>query len=148
MTTTLPRKRIGSFGEFAPVERLFENFFDLPWKGSSFSDVVPYSGFALDIEDDGDQYKISAELPAVKKDEVDLDLEQNLLTISVKQEEEKEEKKKNFLHRERRSMQSSRTITLPSDAQLDSLDARLDNGLLKITIQKQAEKKAKKIKVG
>ena len=147
MTTTLPRKRLSNFGEFAPMERLFEGFFDFPWKSPVMGEAVPFTGFALDIEDKGDKYLLTVDLAGIKKEEVDIDIDQNLLTISVNQEEEKEEKEKNFLHRERRVLKARRTVTLPADAETEKSVAELKDGILHISVNKLPEAKAKKIQV-
>ena len=92
--------------------------------------------FKIDVQDEEGQYLIEAELPGVKKEEVGLNLDEGRLTISVNREESVEEKQKNFLHRERRATSMSRAIYL-ADADIDGIKAKLDNGVLSVTVQKQ-----------
>jgi len=94
------------------------------------------STFKIDVQDEEKQYVIEAELPGVKKEELGLDLDEGRLTISVNHEESVEDKQKNFLHRERRATSMSRAIYL-ADADIDGIKAKLDNGVLTVTVQKQ-----------
>ena len=92
--------------------------------------------FKLDVQESDREYVIEAELPGVKKDELSLDLSEGRLNITVAREEQSEEKKKHYLHRERRCSSMSRSVYL-ADAQADGVRAKLDNGVLSITIPKQ-----------
>ena len=91
--------------------------------------------FKLDVEDTPEAFRIQAELPGVKKDEIGLELNDGFLTISVKKEENVEEEKKNFLHRERRLTSMSRKIHLV-EARADGIKAKLEDGILSITLEK------------
>ena len=105
------------------------------------------STFKIDVEDEGNQYVIAAELPGVKKEEIGLDLNDGRLTISVNHEENVEEKQKNYLHRERRATSMSRAILL-ADADINEIKAKLDNGILTVTVQKQDKQiTSKKIEI-
>jgi len=92
--------------------------------------------FKLDVEETPEAFKIQAELPGVKKDEIGLELNDGVLTISVKREENVEEEKKNYLHRERRLTSMARKIHL-TEANADSIKARLGDGVLNITLEKE-----------
>ena len=94
------------------------------------------STFKMDVQEDEKQYTIDAELPGVQKDEVGLDLEDGRLTITVNREENAEDKSRNYLHRERRVTSMSRAVYL-ADADMNGIKAKLDNGILTITVQKQ-----------
>ena len=92
--------------------------------------------FKLDVEETPEAFKIQAELPGVKKDEIGLEVNDGILTISVKKEENVEEEKKNYLHRERRSTSMSRKIHL-AEARLDSVKAKLEDGVLSVILEKE-----------
>ena len=94
------------------------------------------STFKIDVQDEEKQYVIEAELPGIKKEELGLDLDDGRLTISVNHEENTEDKQKNFLHRERRATSMSRAIYL-ADADADGIKAKMDNGVLTVTVKKQ-----------
>ena len=92
--------------------------------------------FKLDVEDTPEAFRIQAELPGVKKDEIGLELNDGVLTISVKKEENIEEKKKNYLHKERRLTSMSRKILL-ADARVEGIKAKLEDGVLSIAVDKE-----------
>jgi HSP20 family protein len=97
--------------------------------------------FKLDVEETPEEFKIQAELPGIKKEEIDLALSDGKLTISVKKEENVEEEKKNYIHRERRVSSMARNIYL-GDAKAEGIKAKLEDGILTIVVEK--ERKADK----
>ena len=94
--------------------------------------------FKLDVQEKENEYFIEAELPGVKKDEIDLELNEGRLTISIKREEKIDEEKKNYIHKERRYRSMSRSVYL-ADANSEGVKASLDNGVLSITVSRQAK---------
>lgn len=101
------------------------------------SEVTP--GFTMDVEDAGDNYVVSAHLPGVTKDEIDVELNEGRLSISVDKKESDEEKNKNYLHKETHEWKASRGIYL-KDAATAGLTAKLSDGVLTINVPKQQEK--------
>lgn len=101
--------------------------------------------FKINVQQNESEYLIEAELPGVKKDEIDVDLNEGRLTISVKREEKINEEKKNYIHRESRFASMSRSIYL-ADAESNGIKAKLDNGILNITVPRQ-EKAVKSQKI-
>jgi len=91
--------------------------------------------FKIDIEETDNEYRIEAELPGVRKEEIDLDIEENNLCISVNRAEEVNKDGKNYIHRERRISSMSRRVRL-ANAKLNEAKAQLEEGLLTITIPK------------
>ncbi|MEW6622127.1 MAG: Hsp20/alpha crystallin family protein [Bacillota bacterium] len=91
--------------------------------------------FKVDVQEHDKEYCIEAELPGVKKEEINLELNEGKLTISVNRKEEVEENKKNYIHRERRLSSMQRAIYL-ADADSKGVKAKLENGVLNITIPK------------
>ncbi len=92
--------------------------------------------FKMDVKEKDSTYIIEAELPGVSKENIDLDLTDERLTISVKHEEDTKEEKDNYVHRERRLCSMSRSIHL-NDADFGSIKAKLDNGILTISIPRK-----------
>ncbi len=92
--------------------------------------------FKLDVKEKDSTYIIEAELPGIDRENIDLDLTDERLTISVKQEENVNEEKDNYVHRERRLCSMSRSIHL-GDAELGEIKAKLDNGILTISVPKK-----------
>jgi len=92
--------------------------------------------FKIDVQDCGNEYIVEAELPGVQKNEVNLDFEDGKLRISISKTEETEKNKKNYIHRERRYSSMVRNIFLEY-AKPDGIVAKLDDGVLSITVPKQ-----------
>lgn len=92
--------------------------------------------FKIDIQDNEDGYTIEAELPGVSKENIDITLTDGQLNLSVKKEEVLEDKTKNYIHRERKYSQMSRSIML-SNASSDGIQAKLNDGVLTIHVPKQ-----------
>ncbi|MDR1663890.1 MAG: Hsp20/alpha crystallin family protein [Clostridiales bacterium] len=112
---------------------MLDDFFNIGWPAqrSLMNDT-----FKMDVEEGENEYLITAELPGVAKEEINLDLTEGRLSISVKREENVNEEKKNYIHKERRVASMSRSVYL-SDANTDDISAKLDNGVLHITVPKR-----------
>jgi len=123
---------------------LFENFAETPGKEQlAAGSFVP----AVDIYEDEHNLVLKLEVPGVNEDDLNVSLENNLLTVSGERKFEKEEKEENFHRIERRYGLFARTFRLPSTVDAEKVEASYDKGLLKITIGKRAEAKPKQIKV-
>jgi len=139
---------------FESFYNMLDDFFSDNWlQGRSLSRDT----FKIDITESEKEYLIEAELPGIKKEEIDLGIEDDNLCISVNRVEEisndgkkdgKKKDAKNYIHRERRSVSMSRRIRL-ANAKLDKITAKLEEGVLSVTIPK-AEKaeKSRKISIG
>ena len=95
--------------------------------------------FPMDVEDAGDHYAVTAHLPGVSKDEVDVELNEGRLSISVEKTESEEKKAKNYLYKETGEWSATRGVYL-KDAATSGLTAKLADGLLTINIPKQDAK--------
>ena len=91
--------------------------------------------FKIDIAENEKDYSIEAELPGINKEEIDLNVEDETLTISVNRSEETNNDGKNYIHRERRATSMIRRIRL-ANAKLDEITAKLEEGVLTVTIPK------------
>ncbi len=122
----------------------FEDFYGM--LDDFFSDdIVPRRSlirdtFKLDVEEKDKEYVIEAELPGVKKEEVSLEINEGHLRISIKREETIDEEKRNFVHKERRYSSMTRSLYL-KDAKSEDIKAKLDNGVLYITVPKKESDK-------
>lgn len=101
-----------------------------------FETVNANEAFQMDVEDAGDAYVVSAYLAGVDRDEIDVELNEGRLSISVNKTETEEKKEKNYLHKETRSWSASRGVYL-KDAATAGLSAKLDNGVLTVNVPKQ-----------
>ena len=105
--------------------------------------------FGVDVREDADHFYVDAELPGFRKEDVDITLENSTLTISAERNEQKEEngKKGDWLLRERRYNRFLRSFTLPPTVDEKTVDAKLNDGVLSVTLNKREETKPRKIAV-
>ena len=119
-------------GGFEDFYNMLDDFFSDRWFPSR---SLAADTFKVDVQEHENEYCIEAEMPGVKKEEINLELNEGKLTISVNREEEVEENKKNYIHRERRISSMQRAVYL-ADADSEGINAKLENGVLNITIPK------------
>lgn len=135
MASLIPFNRSRSvFGRslFPEFQNMIENFFN----DDFFSRDFWGDTFKVDVVEKDKEYCIEADLPGVKKDEINLEVDDDgRVRISVERVENVDEEKKNYIHKERRYNAMSRTIYL-ADANPDDVKARLEDGVLKINIGK------------
>ena len=96
--------------------------------------------FPMDVEDKGDGYEVKAYLAGVNKDEIDVELNEGRLSISVNVEDKEENEGKNYLQREFSAFSATRGIYL-KDASNEGLSARFADGVLTVSVPKIVEKK-------
>jgi HSP20 family protein len=102
----------------------------------------------VDIEEDDSNYLIRADVPGVDKKDIDVRLDNGVLSISGEKKEEKETGKGTKLHRTERYCGSfSRRFTLPTAIKADKVDASYKDGVLSLTIPKAEEAKPKSIDI-
>ena len=111
----------------------FDSFFSAP-----LSALSNEGSFKMNVEDAGDKYVVTAELAGVNRDEIDVELNEGRLSISVDKKESEEDKGKNYLHKETTEWQASRGVYL-KDATTSGLTAKLDGGVLTVNVPKQEE---------
>lgn len=116
-----------------------------------FSDVVNdrRDNFvpSIDVSETDDQFLISAELPGMSKDDINISLENGRLAISGERSFENEEKGKKFHRIETKYGAFERSFQLPDNVDEESISASYDNGLLNISIDKSEDKVSKKIEI-
>lgn len=102
---------------------------------------------AVDVLDASETLQVKVELPGVKKEDVQIFLKDDLLTIKGEKREEKEEKEENRYYVERNYGTFSRTLTLPAIVKTDEIKATFKDGVLEITLPKDEVDRNKEIKV-
>ena len=120
------------------VDRLFESF---PFRLPAFKLGRFASAPALDMSETSKSYKITAELPGIEPENVDVTFEDGLLRISGEKKEELEESERGYRLSERSYGAFERLIELPSGANPDKIHAKFKNGVLTVTIGKDGEEK-------
>lgn len=133
-------------------QRDFDDFWTAPPRhrhGHRGFGMMPFRQLAssVDLEDRGKDFRITADLPGFVKDNVDIQVTDDAVTIQACKEESGEEKDKNYVRRERSTQTFYRRIMLPEPVQSDDVQAMLDNGVLEVVLPKVKPKQSKKVKV-
>ncbi len=128
---------------------------DLPalssWLGDFFADdfdlidkvaTVP----AVNIKERRKDFVIEMDVPGMDKNDFDIEIDNNVLTISAKKQEEKQEEDEKYTKREFYYNEFKRVFTLPETVDDEKIDANYKNGILKITIAKKPEAQTKPTK--
>jgi HSP20 family protein len=125
-------------------DRMVQDLFDKRWDLSeSMGELTP----AVNIEENENEYSITAELPGVEKSDVKITFEDGALSISGEKRVENEDKKENFHRIERRYGVFSRSFAIPSAIVVEKIDASFKDGVLKVILPKAEEAKPKLIEV-
>ncbi len=99
----------------------------------------------VELKEKENEYTVKAELPGVKKEDLDIDIDKNYITINAKKEEEKEENEKGYKKSEFSYGEFSRTVYFPQEIDVEKTKAKLEHGVLKIEAPKrEAEKENRK----
>ena len=128
------------------MDRMFGDFF------TDFGGPLSAQGLKTDVIDQGDSYKLEADLPGFEKEDIKIDLKDDMLTISAEHKAENNEKDKNgkYVRRERNQMSYSRAFRVEGIEPEDIL-AQYKNGVLSVTIPKKEripeKEEAKRIEV-
>jgi HSP20 family protein len=101
----------------------------------------------LDVYQDQSNVIVETEIPGVKPEEVNITVENDILTISGNKQDKKEVKREDYYRKEMRSGSFSRSVMLPMQVKNDQAKARFKDGVLKITLPKADETKSRKIKI-
>ena len=102
---------------------------------------------ALDVVESEDEYLVTASLPGINPEDLEITFEDNRLTIKGESKEEEEVDEARFHLRERRFGSFTRSIKLPSGIESDKIEANYDKGVLKLHLPKVEEVKPKKISI-
>lgn len=123
------------------MDRLFNDFSGAPQ--ASHSGVFP----AVNVSEDADHYYVRTELPGMKADEIDIQATGNSLSISGERKIPAEEQNAKYHRREREAGKFSRMIGLPDVIDSGKVEAKLENGILTISLPKPESTKPRQIAV-
>jgi HSP20 family protein len=99
--------------------------------------MLPVRSAPLDLIDEGDHYQIHAELPGFTRENVDVQINSDGLSIRAKREDKKEDKKKNYLHRERTYASFERRVSFPEEVDPAKAGGTMKDGILEISVPKK-----------
>jgi len=140
---------------FEEAERWFETAFRRPFslfghrwprvRGVDVEEVSP----SMDIFEEGDKIVVKAEIPGMKKEDIEVTVTDHTMRISGEKKREDKVEKKNYYWEERSYGSFSRSFQLPSEVQTDKVEAKFKDGILEVRIPKteEAKKKEKKISI-
>ncbi len=110
----------------------------MPWQGEG--EDRPF-GIPVNVYETENEVVVKAELPGAKKEDLDINLQDNTLTIKGQTHEETEVKEENFYRRELRTGSFFRAVPLPVEVKSEELKASYENGVLTVTAPKALEEK-------
>jgi len=125
------------------LSQLFEDFMPMEeWGGGKV--YTP----AIDIKDEEDKLVVTTDLPGINKEDVEINLKEDMLEISAKSGKEKETEEEGYLRRERTYTRFYRAVSLPTSVKEEGSTAKIENGVLTITLPKlKLEEPIKKIQI-
>jgi HSP20 family protein len=142
------RPNISKFS--SPLDRFFRNdLFDFWNGGDTPVETIP----SINITEEQNDYKVELAAPGMKKDDFNIDIDNNIVTISSEKETETSngngKDQKNYTFREYNYSKFSRSFSIPDNAETSKITAKYSDGILCLTIPKKAEqvKKSQKIKI-
>ena len=125
------------------MNQLLEESFVAPSAGRQSQGFVP----ALDLSETADGYTVELAVPGMNADDLQIHIENNVLTIKGEIRKQNEEKQRNYHRVERRFGSFQRTVALPTTVKADAISASLNNGMLRLDIPKAEEVKPRRIAV-
>jgi HSP20 family protein len=130
------------------MNRLFNNLFDTPpQNGGGGQAAVRRWIPAMDLVETQDEFVLRADLPGLSEGDVNVELEDNVLTVSGERRSEHEERKEGYFRVERASGAFSRSLTLPEGVDESAIKASFDRGVLEVRIPKPEERKPRKVAI-
>lgn len=142
----LPSIQRSATNAFAPLQREFNRLFDelgAGWETFTEMRLAP----SMDVSDNNDSVEIAVELPGLKREDVKIAVDGDMLTISGEKKAEKETKEKNYRLVERSYGEFTRSIYLPHSVDAAKIKASMTDGVLKIVAPKRPEAQAKTIEI-
>ncbi len=137
------------FREIRDISKSFQQFTDIANQLAKSEGSIASFTPSVNTREDEKGYYVEADLPGVKKEDIHLDIKDNVLTISGERKTKDEVKKEDYYKVETTYGKFERSFTLPDDVDVDNIEAKSENGALEVTLPKKKEevKAAKKIEV-
>jgi HSP20 family protein len=137
------------------IERWFEDLFDEPFlprmwrKFPSLRKLKELEGISpsVDMFDKKDEIVVKAEIPGIEKEDINISISDNTLTIKGETKKEEEVKEEDYYYAERLYGSFARTLSLPAKVNADKVKASFKNGILEVHLPKAEESKPKEVKV-
>lgn len=128
------------------MNRLFNTYFEAPSHGSAGNAARRWIP-AMDLVETADEFVLRADLPGLSEGDVNIELDDNVLTMSGERKAEHEARKEGYYRVERSSGSFSRSLTLPEGVDPDAVRASFDRGVLEVRIPKPEQRKPRKVAI-
>lgn len=135
------------YREMLGLRSMFDRFFDTSLASADAGWQPLTWNLALDVAETDDEYRVSASLPGIDPDDLEITYDSNVLTIKGEMRKDDEVKEERYHLRERRYGSFSRSISLPSSIKADKIEASYEKGVLLLHLPKSEEARPKRIKV-
>ena len=137
------------YREVLTLQNRLNSLFQDYGRGHGENDSVSTAAFVppVDVYEDDHKIVLKLEVPGLRQEDLDIQIENNALTVKGERKFEKEEKEENFHRIERRYGSFFRSFTVPNTVNSEAVKASYDAGVLRIELEKRAEAKPKQIKV-
>lgn len=135
-----------SFDRLSSMRNELDRLFDLSWSGRDSGLLSGWSP-SLDVFDEKDGFVVTAELPGLKKEEIDLTFQEGVLSISGERKQTRENKEGETFRSERYFGKFQRSVTLPAAVDSSKISATYKDGILTVTLAKSEAAKPKQIAV-
>ena len=143
-------QRWDPFGDLRQIQdtmdRMWRRVGTTPRNSSDSPDIEAWA-VPLDVTQKGDKTVIRASMPGVSPEDIQVAIEDNVLTIRGQTAKEHQEEDETYLMRERRTGSFHRALRLPDSVDPDGVDPRYEHGILTITVPKAEAKRARKLQV-
>jgi HSP20 family protein len=133
------------FNELAALRDGMNDIFNSLFKGVTPSAYVWQP--AMDIYQDDNHIVLETALPGMKKEDINIDVQKDSITVSGEMKRSKEVKQENYYSQERRYGKFSRTLAFPEEVDVNGVKAQFKDGVLKVTLPLKESEKTKKVKV-
>lgn len=147
------RSQRASLGQWSPLDQLsrlrqeINRFFEMPMSSGGASQMFEGWTPAIDLFEDKESITVKAEMPGMKKEDIDLSVEGNTLSISGERREEKQTGQGASFRSERYFGKFYRSVTLPTAVDANRVVAKYKDGILTLTLPKTEEARRKQIPV-
>lgn len=128
-------------------ETLEETSLNSALSARNFERLLSQGGPHLDVEETEDEIRVTAEIPGLKKDDINVDINNQYLRIYGQKKGQHEEKRGHFYYSERRFGGFSRTIPLPCEVDENKIKAKYKDGVLQLRLPKSENAKSRRIEI-
>jgi HSP20 family protein len=129
------------------MNRLFNTFFDSPTPGNGGNAGLRRWIPAMDLVETDEHFVLKADLPGLTESDVNIEVEDNVLTVSGERKAEHEDKREGYVRVERAYGAFRRSLTLPEGVDPETVTASFENGVLEVRIPKPEERKPRRVAI-